>query len=1384
MDSSQMRALAKKTFFSFLCFTLAMTFTGYKGIETANAAVSPLITSYKPQAVSADVNASYTDANGNTVSATIHHPGIAMSLADLDNMRDHVRAGDEPWDTAFEAFAADPQSRPNPRILYEAGNDLFVNIRGPWAFTDENGKYWANPSDYVGTRANTDALIAFKQAVMWYITGDETYRSSAMSIIRAYSGIQSVAPHTSFRFATMTYLLAAAAEIMRYSDTPTESLKWTETDTQNFTNMMELCSVTYNAHSFFMNQHQFTVMGTMARAIFTNDLELYAEAVEATMVNAAGDDGGRNGSIKHEMRWMTKNEMTGEPLDPSDYHVQLMEMGRDVGHSYANIAGLSTLAQTIYAQGTKVDPVNGTMSKAANAVNPFNFLDDRLLAGTTYALKYHLGYDVPWTPAVANQSYSGQIFDQINPDLRGRIDGFNSVLYNYYKYIEGQDMTQEKFKYLAYAYETRMPEVAGKDYPLATLLYTPDAAKADGLSNRIILGNITGLTATRAGTDTINLRWTAVPDALGYNIYRSTEENGTYTQINSAPITTTTYSDTSLTPNTIYYYKVCVSGGSTFAVVSATTGGTGVPAFDVSHYELKVNHKHQSVLRVIHPDRSSQVLTSQASFASSDPAVATVNSAGLVTGISAGTATITATYNGQSYHATVKVIADAALKAWYKFNETSGTSAADASGNGNTGNVNGGAAWTTGQTGNAVVLDGTNDYIALPAGVVSDADTITIAAWVNLDTVSNWTRIFDFGSGTSTYMYLSPKNGANGKIRFAIKNNNSSEQIIEGQSALPTGGWHHVAVTLNGSIGTLYVDGSEAGSNTSMTMKPSDLGETTQNWIGRSQYADPYLDGRVDDFRIYTRAISSSEVTSVMNGQTLETVTAAPTGVTAMTADHRSINVSWPAVTGATGYHVYAADSLAENAVYTKINSNVITGTSYASLGLKPITAYHYKVTAVNAIGESDTSAIASATTAGMPVAGLISRYKLDETSGTSAADASGNGNHGTLNGGTAWATGKIGGAADLAGPNGYIALPGGIVSETDTITIAAWVNLDTASNWTRIFDFGSGSSTSMFLTPKNGANGKIRFAIKNNNSSEQIIEGQSALPTGGWHHVAVTLNGSTGTLYVDGALVGSNTSMTIKPSDLGATTQNWIGRSQYPDPYLDGRVDDFRIYDQALPADEIAALAAPGMIAWYKFDQPGGVTVADASGDFNLGTMNGGADWTTGKAGNAVELNGTNGYVALPSGIVSGSDKITIAAWVNLDSVKNWSRIFDFGSGTSANMFLTPKNGANGKIRFAIKKNGSSEQIIDGQSALLAGGWHHVAVTLNGSTGTLYVDGVQVGQNNAMTIKPSDLGATTQNWIGRSQYTSDPYLDGKVDDFRVYNHALSAGEIAALAGL
>jgi hypothetical protein len=76
---------------------------------------------------------------------------------------------------------------------------------------------------------------------------------------------------------------------------------------------------------------------------------------------------------------------------------------------------------------------------------------------------------------------------------------------------------------------------------------------------------------------------------------------------------------------------------------------------------------------------------------------------------------------------------------------------------------------------------------------------------------------------------------------------------------------------------------------------------------------------------------------------------------------------------------------------------------------------------------------------------------------------------------------------------------------------------------------------------------------------------------------VAVTLSGTVGILYLDGLAVGANSGMTIKPSSLGSAVNNYLGKSQYPDPYLDGLLDEFRIYNVALSSAEMAATAALG---------------------------------------------------------------------------------------------------------------------------------------------------------------------------------------------------------------
>ncbi len=200
------------------------------------------------------------------------------------------------------------------------------------------------------------------------------------------------------------------------------------------------------------------------------------------------------------------------------------------------------------------------------------------------------------------------------------------------------------------------------------------------------------------------------------------------------------------------------------------------------------------------------------------------------------------------------------------------------------------------------------------------------------------------------------------------------------------------------------------------------------------------------------------------------------------------------------------------------------------------------------------------------------------------------------------------------------------------------------------------------------------------------------------------------------------------------------------------------------------------GPLHWYKFDS----NTTDSGSSPANGTLVNGPTYVTGRNAQAVDINGGSQHVSLPAGVVNGLTNFTIATWVKLDTTTVWRRIFDFGNNTTVNMFLVPNSGST--VRFAITTGGNgAEQQINGSPALPTGVWKHVAITRNGNTGTLYIDGVQVGQNTSMTLSPSSLGSTANNWIGRSQYSGDSYLDGQIDQFRIYNRALSAAEILAL---
>jgi hypothetical protein len=262
----------------------------------------------------------------------------------------------------------------------------------------------------------------------------------------------------------------------------------------------------------------------------------------------------------------------------------------------------------------------------------------------------------------------------------------------------------------------------------------------------------------------------------------------------------------------------------------------------------------------------------------------------------------------------------------------------------------------------------------------------------------------------------------------------------------------------------------------------------------------------------------------------------------------------------------------------------------------------------------------------------------------------------------------------------------------------------------------------------------------------------------------------------------------------IGCSPDQSLGRG-LPGP--DARTDALEPGKGGLCGDRVAidaGGATEGLVAWYRCESATGAAqsvLADSSGHGNDATLHAGAGtsaghtFSAGKVGNALNLiEADKGYVAMPAGLLANACEATIATWVYVNSDSNsWSRIWDFGSDTTSYMFLTRITNTDQLARFGItNKGGSNEEVVKGQTPVPYRKWTHVAVVLGPSGGTLYFDGEVVGTNPSMALRPVDLGSTSKNYIGRSQYTADPYFNGSVDEFRVYTRALSADEIRTLA--
>ena len=231
--------------------------------------------------------------------------------------------------------------------------------------------------------------------------------------------------------------------------------------------------------------------------------------------------------------------------------------------------------------------------------------------------------------------------------------------------------------------------------------------------------------------------------------------------------------------------------------------------------------------------------------------------------------------------------------------------------------------------------------------------------------------------------------------------------------------------------------------------------------------------------------------------------------------------------------------------------------------------------------------------------------------------------------------------------------------------------------------------------------------------------------------------------------------------------------------------IDDIRLYRSAPAVLRPVDPGAAGLEACYTMED----SLSDVSGHGYEGTASSAPAFIDAPAGygKAIQLTAANSdYVDLPIGpLVNTLSSATITAWVYYSSTSDsWQRIFDFGNDPNAYMFMTTSAGTSGVLRFAIRAATSTAESIVTSPGKLSPGWHPVAVVIDGTRQTLhlYADGVVVASGPTATL-PKDLGSTTHNWLGRSQFASDAYFDGELDEFRIYSRALSAGEVRYLAG-
>lgn len=447
----------------------------------------------------------------------------------------------------------------------------------------------------------------------------------------------------------------------------------------------------------------------------------------------------------------------------------------------------------------------------------------------------------------------------------------------------------------------------------------------------------------------------------------------------------------------------------------------------------------------------------------------------------------------------------------------------------------------------------------------------------------------------------------------------------------------------------------------------------------------------------------------------------------------------------------------------------------------------------------------------------LVGYWTLDDGSGTTALDSSGNANTLTMTGSPSWVTGNIGSSAlDFSGSGQYLSVAdpsSGVLDFVDgsDFTITGWFNRDTAAADHTIVAKKNDQTTSagyVVWIDNNGSTDYLSAEISDGTDTYSAV-GTTNLSTTGWHHFAIVWDDSNGLyIYLDGKLDGSTTSSTTSINSLANALAFRIGAESDAGVPFDGKIDDIKVYNRALSVDEVSKLAHTavpiqpvdtGLVGHWTFDgndidwSNASAEIKDVSGRGNHGDAAGSLSTTSvtpGKLGQGLSFNGTSDYITIPDNnsldMPNGQD-FTISGWFYRDTENTRDEIASKFGNDYPGYYLDLEPIASEQLTFTIRDTTGHDQYFYSRNDIPLHEWVFFTLVWDDDSDAntkFYVNGTVTDDykvNNHSSVLDASNSYPLSIGRGDNYGTPDYYFDGKLDDIRIYKRVLSAEEILKL---